>query len=450
MTRATDRIADIHRVVVDDALLDRLGSGTDVLDDGPVEAMLQRWRAEWLLPALPAVPSGRVVRRATAWLKPDPRCSRRHRSWQAATGIAASIALLLGATTAIGSRTAHPGDPLWPVTELLWSDRADSVRAQQSAQHSLVEVRQALAVGDLPRARAALSSAATVLTKVESQDEHDLLQADLAAMADRLGVLSPAPSRASTGAAAASSSDDPSYARDQQAPAPLPATDPSTAADNTANAAGVPSDHSRHGAAPGPANSTSGAAESTHSAGTPSAPNQRPGSRPATSPKSEATQSESPPIATSSAPVNAPSVTARSSQPLSSPPSSSQPTTAPSSPPASVSAPAKPVPSTAPATSVPWTSQPTVPSMTKLSLTKPSATGPSATVSSVDGGSRSILPVPPPFAPTGTAAPESTTTAASDTASTDTAPASTAPTRAASMQTVRSTTSDATSANVPQ
>ncbi|MDQ2847108.1 MAG: hypothetical protein M3Y77_12330, partial [Actinomycetota bacterium] len=232
MTRATDRSADIHAVVSDDALLDRLGSGLDIFDDVPVEAILQQWRADCLLSELPGVPKGRAVRRATEWLEPDSRRSRRHRSWQAATGIAASIALLLGATTAIGARTAHPGDALWPVTELLWSDRADSVKAQQSAQQAVVEAQKALATGDIPRARAALSSAETVLSRIESQEGHDSVQADLNAMAIRLGALAP-----SSSPAAGSSSP----AVDQQGADAGPATDPVTPGDHDANVAAAPS-----------------------------------------------------------------------------------------------------------------------------------------------------------------------------------------------------------------
>ncbi|MGI8414781.1 MAG: hypothetical protein ACR2P2_00950, partial [Nakamurella sp.] len=365
MTRATDRNADIHAVVSDDALLDRLGSGLDIFDDVPVEAILQQWRADCLLPELPAVPQGRAVRRATKWLEPDSRRSRRHRSWQAATGIAASIALLLGATTAIGARTAHPGDALWPVTELLWSDRADSVKAQQSAQQSLVEAREALAAGDLPRVRVALSSAATVLPKIESQDGHDSVQADLNAMALRLGALAPASSTA-----AGSSS--PSI--DQQDAGP--ATDPPIPSDNGANVAVAPSHSSVSQSAPAsaatraPAQLAPGSAAPTNSLTTPASPTQAPNT-PAARIQAPAPTTAKPRPQTSDAPT-IPATGRAPVAPSSATPSSAAPSSTPSTP-ASSTSPSEST--TAPTTSgSPTSASPTAASSTAASSTAASTT----------------------------------------------------------------------------
>ncbi|WP_029136063.1 hypothetical protein [Nakamurella lactea] len=181
MTRATERLPDVHAVVFDDYLLDRLATGNG-RSDTPVEGALRRWRDQLLLD-LPPIPTDRELRAMTRGrrfhLRPDDGGRRAGRSWHAVTGIAASIVLLLGGTTAIGARAAHPGDLLWPVTQVLWGDRADSVLAQQSATRALVDARSALAIGDLAAARMALARAAAAVPMIALNDGRNEVAADL-------------------------------------------------------------------------------------------------------------------------------------------------------------------------------------------------------------------------------------------------------------------------------
>lgn len=195
MTRSAHRSPDVHAIVGDDVLLDRIGSGDPVPDAMRIESLLQQWREECLLD-LPPAPTGRLLRRAANWNRRSDapaRDAERRSPWQAATGIAASIVLLLAGTTVAGSRTAHPGDVLWPVTQLLWSDRADSVVAEQAAILAMEQARRAIEQGDLDLARQMLATVADHLPHIRPQDGHDRLQADLDTARMRMAANAPPP-----------------------------------------------------------------------------------------------------------------------------------------------------------------------------------------------------------------------------------------------------------------
>jgi hypothetical protein len=105
--------------------------------------------------------------------------SARRRTLNSMIGVAAAICALLVGSAAIGARTAHPGDVLWPVTQALWSDRADSVVAGNTARQALGQARTALGAGLTSEARSQLDIVSTALPKVAERDGHRVIEADM-------------------------------------------------------------------------------------------------------------------------------------------------------------------------------------------------------------------------------------------------------------------------------
>jgi len=189
---------DLTAVAADDALLDALGRhrrrtrpgpGSTPADrgmlDGPrstsvpttpaepeLTDLFETWRATIdaePVPEPPSVDSVVVALRRTAG----------RRSLRPMLGVAVAICALLVSSAAIGARTARPGDVLWPVTQVLWSDRAESVVAGDSTRVALGQARMALDAGLTSEARSALVAASTVLPRVAERDGHQVLKADL-------------------------------------------------------------------------------------------------------------------------------------------------------------------------------------------------------------------------------------------------------------------------------
>lgn len=179
----------------DDRLLDRLGAGRGALFtvDGHHGAdqttrLLAAWRREMQPAALPRPIAVGVADRALR------RASGRG-SLRPMLAVVAAITLLLMAAATIGARTARPGDTLWPLTQVMWHDRADSVLAGEAARQSLNRARAALADGDAGQAIVALTAAAANMGKVQDLDGRTELKAVYNELMNRASSrLAPTPS----------------------------------------------------------------------------------------------------------------------------------------------------------------------------------------------------------------------------------------------------------------
>jgi len=138
----------------DDTLLDILGSGGapgDASDE--LAHVLAGWRRE-----VDAEPVGELVDTHTALAviraarQPAPRRNRVFGS------IAAAAAVLVIALSATGlvAKSAQPGDHLWGVTQVLYSDYARSVETAAAVRTELNEANTALRENKPERARASL------------------------------------------------------------------------------------------------------------------------------------------------------------------------------------------------------------------------------------------------------------------------------------------------------
>jgi hypothetical protein len=145
---------DLLTVAEDDRLLSALGHGEPGPDDDEVAALLAAWRNELqdddiagranfeptdvdgrgsVAPLVSANPE-RVPRRRGLRLAGPAR---------SLVGIAAGIVLLAGGLT-LAARNAGPNSPLWPLTTIVYSERADSLIAQQDAEQAIRLAREAI------------------------------------------------------------------------------------------------------------------------------------------------------------------------------------------------------------------------------------------------------------------------------------------------------------------
>jgi len=188
----------------------------------PLIELFDIWRDEISSTPLPPLPA---VRRASPAVAAGRH--RQQRTARPALFIAAAICALLIGSAAVGSRTAKPGDALWPLASVLWSDRLDSVHSLHEVNDALAEVQDALAAGRPDDAREALMRATVQLGHVDDLD----MPASMPEKVQQLWDVIPDAERRSTqdAASVAAVSADPTTAQ--------PVGSPSS----TALAAGTPS-----------------------------------------------------------------------------------------------------------------------------------------------------------------------------------------------------------------
>ena len=209
-------VDDLSAIAADDDLLDSIAVGAlEVVDPvdstapicrpvrrsvsqpppGPgslLDPLLASWRAEILespappLPELPPMASGKAA--PLPMVSPPSR-----RVLRPMAGIAAAICALLLGSTAIAAQAAGPGDVLWPLTQVLYADHADSVQAKAAANSSLDSARVALSSGDPAAASVALQLASNEVRKVAATDGHDDLQQALDTLVAKVSTRRRAP-----------------------------------------------------------------------------------------------------------------------------------------------------------------------------------------------------------------------------------------------------------------
>ncbi|RZU74507.1 hypothetical protein EV384_2977 [Micromonospora kangleipakensis] len=227
----------------DDELLDAIRRGEPPSADDPVAALLTGWHAELearaaaLDAAAPEpvagpdqLPASRETARAaggrrddatTAGARPDPTRGRRGRTpaLPPATGVvpaagrerprpgraprrhgrvfAGSALALLTVTGGLwlGSARAEPGGLLWPITEQIWTERAESLRTEQEIGRMLDQARRDLTAGRYADARAHLERAAALLAALGDDEHRARLRVDIDDLRRRLPAAdSPTPS----------------------------------------------------------------------------------------------------------------------------------------------------------------------------------------------------------------------------------------------------------------
>jgi hypothetical protein len=136
-----------------------------------------------------------------------PRRHGRRRLDRLVVAAAAAAAVLAAgsAGSVAAASTAHPGDKLWPISKVLYADRAHSIEAGEDAHTALKKAREAAARGDTAAARKYLAQAKQKAGEVrEGSDEADALEQDMATMDVLTNQLSPSPDAGGTDSASAS------------------------------------------------------------------------------------------------------------------------------------------------------------------------------------------------------------------------------------------------------
>ncbi|WP_019807014.1 anti-sigma-D factor RsdA [Saccharomonospora halophila] len=181
---------ELSAIQADDALLDALGGadprGGDDLDDAELHALLLSWRRDVdgePMPELVDTPDAVTTVRTAAQVR---RYAGRGRRRMLVPVAAAAAVLTIGFTgTALAARDAQPGDTLWGLSTVLYSDHAASVEAAASVRTDLAEAHLAIAQQRYDDARSALGQAEQTLSDVVTEEEsrlrarHEELRAQL-------------------------------------------------------------------------------------------------------------------------------------------------------------------------------------------------------------------------------------------------------------------------------
>ncbi|RVW11515.1 hypothetical protein EGT67_03675 [Prescottella agglutinans] len=177
---------DVSAVRRDDALIDAIAGGDPVATDSPEEyqvaALLSNWRTEILAQPMPAEPDlDDIVERVHRELEAQGSLSTRTRSGRSQLRLlrpiaaaAAVVAIAMGGMT-IFSYNAEPGDPLWGVKQVVFTERAASTVAKIDTTSNLEEAERLIASGDTAGAKAKLDSAAARTGDVNEASTRDEL-----------------------------------------------------------------------------------------------------------------------------------------------------------------------------------------------------------------------------------------------------------------------------------
>ncbi len=168
---------DLSLVHADDEYLDLLGTAnlTDPggVPDDELSRLLLSWRRD-----VDTEPIGDLVDEQLATVTVQAARLRRKRRPRLLVPVAAAAAVLAIAFAGIGlaARDAQPGDTLWALTKVLYSDHARSVEAAEAVEADLREAQAALTDGDVDEAKSKLEAAHAQLPTVLSEDGQKALE----------------------------------------------------------------------------------------------------------------------------------------------------------------------------------------------------------------------------------------------------------------------------------
>ncbi len=166
--------ADLAAVQADDALLDMIAAGHTPSDaDDELTRVLAAWRSEVRAEPVPELVDTSA---ALATIRAAARQPARRRN-PVFGSAAAAAAVFVIAFSAVGlvAKSAQPGDHLWGMTQVLYSDYARSVETAAAVRTELNEANTALKQNNPERARAALQRVQQQLPVVgEAEGRTDL------------------------------------------------------------------------------------------------------------------------------------------------------------------------------------------------------------------------------------------------------------------------------------
>ncbi|HEY7597309.1 MAG TPA: hypothetical protein VH969_29455 [Actinophytocola sp.] len=168
---------DLSLVHADDEYLDMLGAASlddpDGVPDDELSRLLMSWRRD-----VETEPIGDLVDEQLATVTVQAARLRRKRRPRLLVPVAAAAAVLAIAFAGVGlaARDAQPGDTLWALTKVLYSDHARSVEAAEAVKADLREAQAALTDGNVDEAKSKLEAAHAQLPVVLTEDGQKALE----------------------------------------------------------------------------------------------------------------------------------------------------------------------------------------------------------------------------------------------------------------------------------
>ncbi|MDQ1647309.1 MAG: hypothetical protein QOJ50_3493 [Cryptosporangiaceae bacterium] len=233
---------DAEAVRRDDDLLDALARGelTGEDDDDAIAQLLLGWRDDIvdhpvLVPHLnepqpvPVAP----LQRGPADTRVIPAAAlERRRFLRVSRGMSVAAAVGVIAAGSLGSvaaaSVAEPGSPLWPITKVVYSERAASLEARDGALSKLKKARRAAEKRNPVEAKHLLDEALRQVSQVRGSEDRAALEVQVAQLQQAIAAQPPAPADPSASAAPSPGTGSP--APEAPAPAPsVPAPEPAPA-----------------------------------------------------------------------------------------------------------------------------------------------------------------------------------------------------------------------------
>ncbi len=190
---------DIAAVRRDDALINAIaGDGpvaTDSAEEYQLASLLANWRSDIVDAPIPAGPDLDAVMAAVNQEigARDARVNATRRGnlrlVRPLMAAAAAVAVIAGGTTAF-SYGAQPGDPLWRVKEVVFSQQAQTTIAQR-ADDDISKAQTLIDQGHPEQAKALLESASTNTTQVDDHARKQDLQVRWQHLLDQLRTRAP-------------------------------------------------------------------------------------------------------------------------------------------------------------------------------------------------------------------------------------------------------------------
>jgi hypothetical protein len=174
-----DEPADLAAVHADDQLVGAMADPDLWLtlhsDEDPgledrLFAMLAAWRSD--IQTEPERPLVTVEQAMAALAAGKPATWQKRRLIPLAGAAAALVVAISG--VAFGAKDAQPGDALWSVSKVLYTERAHSVEAAAQVKGSLAKAQSALASGHTSEAVKELAEAQTGLPAVRDQEGREV------------------------------------------------------------------------------------------------------------------------------------------------------------------------------------------------------------------------------------------------------------------------------------
>ncbi|MEV6968479.1 hypothetical protein AB0M47_25525 [Hamadaea sp. NPDC051192] len=164
---------DADQLARDDALLDLLGAGSPAPADDSLAVMLSSWQSS-VAADEPEPVAVTAHRPATPSASGSVRTGSARRPFSARlVAVIAGAVVVLGGGLTAGAANAGPGSPLWPITKIVYADRA----AVQQVTAYLDQAATAYADGRFADARSLTDKAAALLPKVTDAADRQRLAA---------------------------------------------------------------------------------------------------------------------------------------------------------------------------------------------------------------------------------------------------------------------------------